>query len=275
MPEFAFDDVVLTYEIRGRGEPVVLIHACPFVAWYEPLVERLSDFSTLTYRRTLRTTSPAGFRSLTVAEDAAICTRLMAHLGWPKAHVVGHSYGALVALQLAVGSSDLVQSLVLLEPAARGVSSGEQAAAALQPVLAAYRAGDKVGAIDGFLRTVCGDGYRSTLDQALPEAFDTAVADADQFFQAEMSAVQQFSFGPDDAQRISPPVLNVGGSDSVGRFIEVHHLVQSWFPRAERLSVPRAGHLLMVENPAAVAQGLREFFSRHPMTELGAAGLDT
>jgi pimeloyl-ACP methyl ester carboxylesterase len=29
--------------------------------------------------------------------------------------------------------------------------------------------------------------------------------------------------------------------------------------------VPNAGHLLMVENPTAIAEGLRGFFARHPV----------
>jgi len=35
------------------------------------------------------------------------------------------------------------------------------------------------------------------------------------------------------------------------------------------LSVPEAGHLLMVQNPTAVAQGLNDLFSRHPIGDLG------
>jgi hypothetical protein len=50
--------------------------------------------------------------------------------------------------------------------------------------------------------------------------------------------------------------------------VEAADLVQTWFPDAERLDVPDAGHLLMVQNPEAVAMGLAAFFSRHP---IGAA----
>ena len=99
--------------------------------------------------------------------------------------------------------------MALLEPAARGISSSEQVAAALQPVIAAYRSGDTAGAVDGFLRHVCGDDYRAALDRVVPDAFDEALGEADLFFQAEMPAVQQWSFGPDDAERVTQPVLNV------------------------------------------------------------------
>jgi len=40
------------------------------------------------------------------------------------------------------------------------------------------------------------------------------------------------------------------------------------------MSVPDAGHLMLVQNPQAVAQGLAAFFSRHPIeqTDLARSG---
>jgi pimeloyl-ACP methyl ester carboxylesterase len=265
MDRYEFDDVELTYEVRGRGAPVVLVHASAFVSWYDPLVERLSDGATLRFRRRLRPSESGGYRPLTVADDAAICARLMDHVGWTRAHIVGHSYGALVALQLAIDAPERVGSVALLEPAARGIPSSEKIAAALEPIATAYRSGDTAGAVDGFLRHVGGDGYRVDLDREVPDAFGEALGEADLFFRVEVPAVQRWRFGPTDAARITAPVLNVVGAESVPRFKEGGELVQSWFPQAERLTVPRAGHLLMVQNPAAVAHGLSAFHSRHPL----------
>jgi pimeloyl-ACP methyl ester carboxylesterase len=264
MERLELDDVEVTYERRDGGAPVVLVHASAFVSWYDPLLDDLRGVSTLRYRRRLRPEAGGGYRPFTLAEDASVCARLLDHVGWGRAHVVGHSYGALVALQLAIDAPDRVGSVVLMEPAARGISSSEQVVAALQPVIAAYRSGDTATAVDMFLRHVCGDGYRPILDRVIPRAFDEALAEVDQFFQVEMPAVQAWGFGPDDAARITAPVLNVSGSETAPRFREGRELVQSWFPRAERLIVPDAGHLLMVQNPAAIARGLGEFFTRHP-----------
>jgi pimeloyl-ACP methyl ester carboxylesterase len=263
MERVGFDDVELIYELHERGERVLLVHASPFVSWYGPLIERLPEFSTLSYRRHLRKQDGGRYRPLTVAEDAAICARLMDRVGWPSAHIVGHSYGALVALQLATDTPERCASVALLEPAARGISSSEQVAAALQPVVAAYQAGDKAGAIDRFLRHVCGEGYRTVLEGVIPGAFAEALDEADLFFQAEMPAVQQWTFGPRDAKRITQPVLNVLGTESAQRFVEGAELIQSWLPHAERLTVPEAGHLLMVQSPTPLARGLTDFITRH------------
>jgi pimeloyl-ACP methyl ester carboxylesterase len=266
MDRLEFDGVEVTYEIRGHGEPVVLVHASAFVPWYAPLVEQLPQFSVLSYTRRLER-GGAGIDSFTVATDAAICVRLMDHVAWQAAHVAGHSYGALVALQLARDAPERVGSLAVLEPAVRAISSStrEKVVAALQPVVASYRSGDKQAAVDLFLQSVCGAGYRDALERAVPGAFATAVEEADLFFQMEMPAVAAWRFGPGDAQRITQPVLNVLGTQSPPRFVEGAELVQAWFPAAERLSLEGAGHLLMIENPNGLAQGLADFFSRHPI----------
>jgi len=94
------------------------------------------------------------------------------------------------------------------------------------------------------------------------------------FFQAEMPAVQSWSFGPAEDERVTQPVLNVVAAGTVSRFVEGAELIQSWFPDAERMPVPDAGHLMLVQNPQAVAQGLAAFFSRHPIeqTDLARSG---
>ena len=275
MDRFDFDDIELSYQLRDAGDRVVFIHASPFVSWYQPLIAQLQQFSTLSYRRRLREPVHATFRPLTAAEDAMICGRLMEHVGWPSAHIVGHSYGCLVALQLAMDTPDRVASVALLEPAARGIPSSDKVVAALRPVFASYRSGDTAGAVDAFLRHVCGDDYRTTLERVVPGAFNEALDNADLFFQAEMPAVQQWRFGPDDAARVTQPVLNVLGTDSTPRFVEAAEVVQSWFPHAQRLPIPDAGHLLMVQNPTAVGQGLTEFFTRHRRDTAPHPGGDT
>jgi pimeloyl-ACP methyl ester carboxylesterase len=189
----------------------------------------------------------------------------MDHVGWSAAHLVGHSYGALVVSQMAIDFPERVASLAVLEPAVRGVALSEHAVSALRGSVAAYRGGDTAAAMDLFLRSVCGDDYRVVLDRVLPDAFDDAVGEGDVFFEAEMPAVQQWTFDPSGERRASQPVLNVLGTESLRRFAEASELVQAWFPQAERIRVPDAGHLMMVQNATAVAEALDDFFSRHPI----------
>ena len=111
-------DTEVRYEVCGEGEPVICLHANPFVDWYLPLFERMPDYAFLRYSR-----RPLDDAPLSIAGDAATCRQLADHVGWERAHIIGHSAGALTALQLAVDAPDLVHSLCLLEPAVPSPSS--------------------------------------------------------------------------------------------------------------------------------------------------------
>ncbi len=251
-----FDDVAVDYEVIGGGAQVALLHARPFVTWYSPLIEELPEYSVLRYRRTV----PADRAGFGIDDDAEVCARLLRHVGFDQPHVVGHSYGGLVALALARRDASTVRSIALLEPAASGFLAPEQAAAAMAPLMDAYRSNGPSVAIDLFLSAVCGADYRSVLDHVVPEAFDDAVAHADQFFGVELPAVVRWTFGPEDARGIDRPILSVVGTESAPRFVQGAELIQTWLPNAASFTLPGTGHLLMTQNPQAMAERLARFW---------------
>jgi pimeloyl-ACP methyl ester carboxylesterase len=266
--------VELEYETRGSGEPVVLVHAGVFADWFKPLVDepaltgrhRLVSYHRVGYAGSSRVSGP-----VSIAQQAGHLRGLLRHLGVERAHLVGHSSGGNIVLQLALESPEMVQSLVLMEPALPVPTLGPERMlsmrAAMAPVFEAYRAGDTARAVDGFMRGVSGPAYRTVLDRVLPGAFEQAVADADTFFGQELPALQQWSLAREDAGRISRPALSVVGARSMDLspiWRARHELVLTWLPRAEGLVLPDATHLLHVEHPRAVAEALAAFFARHP-----------
>ena len=44
-------------------------------------------------------------------------------------------------------------------------------------------------------------------------------------------------------------------------------LLLAWLPNAESFVLPEAGHLLHLEQPRAMAEGLAAFFARHPLAD--------
>lgn len=210
---------------------------------------------------------------LSIIQQADDCRAFMRHLGVERAHIVGHSYGGKIALQLALDASEAVHSLALLEPAMLIVPSAQQFMEAMGPVLQMYEAGNKAGAVDGFLKAVVGSEYRSVLDRVVPGAFAQAVADADTFFRIELPALQQWTFTQADAGRISQPVLSVLGGDSHTLWpgwVEVHELVQAWLPQAEGFILKGATHGLQMMDPKGMAEELARFFARHPLPSDGS-----
>jgi pimeloyl-ACP methyl ester carboxylesterase len=271
MDRATLEGIELEYESRGAGEPVVLIHPGHFADWLTPLLEEpalTARYRVLSYHRIGCVGSSPLAGPVSLAQQAAHCRALMRHLGIEQAHVVGHSSGGNIALQLALDAPDAVHSLALLEPALMGVPSAQTSRAFLGTAIQLCRAGDKAGAVDTFLRGVCGPGYRAVLEQALPGAFDQHVADADTFFGQELPALQQWSFTPEDARRITQPVLAVIGAQSQARDPiqgERQALLLAWLPHVEPFALPDATHLLQLENPRGMAEGLAAFFARHAL----------
>ena len=130
-----------------------------------------------------------------------------------------------------------------------------------QPALAAYGSGDKAGAIDVWMRGVCGPDYREPLERVLPGAVEQAVADADTFFGQELPAVMQWTFGPEEAARVTQPALALVGEHSIPVFHERRDLLLEWLPDVGPFDLPGATHLLQVENPTGMAGALNAFFA--------------
>lgn len=272
MPRATLDGIELEYEVRGAGEPVVLMHAGVCADFFKPLMEEsaltqryhLLSYHRVGYGRSSRVAGP-----VSIVQQAAHCRLLLRHLGIERAHVVGHSSSVLMALQLALDVPDVVHTLALLDAARPQLASETQkefVISVVQPALQRYGAGDKAGAVDTFMQGVCGPDYRAALEQALPGAFEQAVADADMFFGQELPAVQQWSFGPEEASRITQPVLAVLGEKSRATFRERQELLLAWLPNVESFVLPEATHLLQVQNPRGMAEALAAFFERHSLS---------
>ena len=254
----------IAYEERGAGDPVVLIHAGICADWFANLLDepalagayRLIRYHRVGYGDSDRVDGP-----VSVAQLADHCRALLRYLGIERAHLVGHSSSAVIALQLAMDHPDLVHSLGLLETALLGIPSGAFAGQAMR----AYADGDRTAAVDSWMRGVCGPGYRDAFDAVLPGVIERAVADADTFFGQELPAVRAWSFGPAEARTITRPVLLVVGEHSKDvspAFAQRHALLRAWLPYAESFELPAANHLMHVQNPRGLAERLARFFSR-------------
>ena len=162
----------------AQGDPIVFIHGALIADAFRPLLAEsalTSGHQLLVYHRRGYAGSTHAAGAITVAQHAADCRALLKHLGIGRAHVVGHSYGGAVALQLALDSPELVGSLALLEPAVFG---GQAYLDALSKGQERYRREGAEVVIDDFLKQRFGADYRPHLDRVLPGSFAQAVADA-------------------------------------------------------------------------------------------------
>ena len=109
--------------------------------------------------------------------------------------------------------------------------------------------------------------YQENLERVLPGSFEQAVADAATWFESDLPAVLDSSFGKVEAREIAQPVLVVLGERSAllhPRFTETYRLLLDWLPNAEGFVLADAAHFLSVEDPRRMAEALAGFFARHP-----------
>ncbi len=258
----------LEFESRGSGEPVLLIHGSVVADSYVPILAEpsLSRFRLVRYRRRGYGGSTHSLPPVSIADQAADCAALMRHLGIERAHIVGHSYGAAIALQLALDFPAAAHSLSLLEPALLfKIAGADKWSERMFPMTVKYQSGDKAGALEHFMGEIEGPAWRNAID-SVPGAWQMAIADADNFFQVEGLALLEWGFSAADARLLRQPILATVGADTAPAFHETHALALAWFPHAEPVEISGATHMLMMVKPRAVAEAISAFLSRHPLS---------
>ncbi|SFE57650.1 alpha/beta fold hydrolase [Roseivivax sediminis] len=177
-------------------------------------------------------------------------------------HLVGHSFGATVALRLAEAMPQNVRSLTLIEPvlfAAAREAAPEAFAARLadeEAVAEAARAGDWALAAQRFTaRWGAGPGW----DKLPGKARDKLAA--------QMPLVR--STGPalyDDSkgllvsgalERVTAPVRLIRGADTDPAVAAIHAGLMARLPDARETVVPGAGHMVPLTHASEVAKVLR------------------
>jgi acyl-CoA synthetase (AMP-forming)/AMP-acid ligase II/pimeloyl-ACP methyl ester carboxylesterase len=255
--------VELEYELRGHGDPVLLIHGSHIARSYLELAAQpalAERYTLIRYHRRghLGSTPPQG--PVSIADQAADARGLLDHLGVGRAHIVGHSSGGTIALQLAADAPERTQSLVLMEPAALRVPLGKTVKELNAYAEERYRQGDWEAAEDLFLG---GPGDRATLARSVPGGIEQALRDMDTYFSVEIPALDAWNFDAADAERVQGPVLYVLGADTPAVYVEILDLIRQWLPQTETTIIAGATHLLHMQQPEAVADALRQFFDRH------------
>lgn len=268
------DRAELEYGVQGSGEPVLLISTGPIADSFLPfwsekaLCERYQLIRYRQQRLGQGTTSQA---PVSFAEHAADAAALLDHLGVGPAHIVGHSTGAVVALQLAVDYPLAVHTLALLEPVLLSVPSAGAFFEKAGPAVAAYGAGDREEAMELFLTMVSGLDWRTCrtfIEMHVPGGAVKAMKNPDNWFGSYLPALGAWQFSAQQATSISQPVLSVLGTDTDQLFIDGHALLHSWFPQIEDCIVEDIGHLLHLQCPGPVARGVAGFLDRHPLKEV-------
>ena len=181
-------------------------------------------------------------------EVQAVTTAIAADFLDGPTDLIGHSFGATVALRLAVEHPELVRSLTLFEPVFFSVAFAdtpglrEKYEREFGAVIAALDAGDSLGAAQAFIAD-WGDG---TPWEALLVKQRQALADKMHFVKAGGEAIYHDAGGmlaSGALERISVPVLLMEGSESPSDVSLINNGLARRIPNVQRAIIAGAGHM--------------------------------
>jgi pimeloyl-ACP methyl ester carboxylesterase len=262
--------LALTAFSEGHGPPLIMLGggtmgAAQFAEHARALASdfRVIRLQTLNVERAQRNASlPTGY-SIKMESDAMRCALDHMDLLQPV-HIVGHSLGALVALDFALDQPERVRSLVLSEPPAFWVVSPQE-----------IRASSEMQIITGLVRQFRperepSDEQVAQFDQLLGGGRAHSRSSADDReanWASRRMALRGLSAVPEHRDKVSRlqnfrrPVLLIGGSDSALFHRRINELLESHLPTSEHVEL-YGGHQAISESRDAFLAGLRSFLSR-------------
>jgi pimeloyl-ACP methyl ester carboxylesterase len=264
--------VELEYEVRGAGEPVLLIDML-IADCFVPLLPEPSlaeAYQLIRYHKRGWVGSTHTPPPVTIEDHAADAAALLEHLGVRRAHIAGHSTGASIGAQLALDHPEKVHTLTLLEPTLVSLPLGQAFLRSAGPVFEAYESGDHSGAFAMFVAAASGlpwEASRALLEQRIPGVVAQAIEDADTFFGIELPSLVEWAFGPEQAAAVRRPVLSVIGARTQPVWVEIAEFLRSSLPRVEECTIDGVGHLLQIQRPKPVARAIADFLERNPLVD--------
>jgi pimeloyl-ACP methyl ester carboxylesterase len=276
MESVKLNGVELEYEVRGSGEPVLLIDML-IADCFVPLLRELSlagRYQLIRYHKRGWVGSTHTPPPVSIRDHAADAAALLDHLGIRRAHIAGHSTGASIAAQLALDYPEKVHTLTLLEPTLVSLPLGQAFLRSAGPVFEAYASGDHSGAFAMFVAGASGlewEACRALLEERIPGVVAQSIKDADTFFGVELPSLLAWTFGPEQAAAIHRPVLSVLGAETQPLWVEIAEFLRSSLPYIEDCTIEGVGHLLQIQRPEPVARAMAEFLRRNPVTATDVA----
>ena len=284
MPKVNIKGLLLEVIEQGIGDPVVFVHgsASDYRTWQSQLDDIGNHHRAIAYSRRYHWPNariPEGV-DYSMTEHVDDLAALLDSLAAGPVHLVGHSYGAFVAVLLAGRQPRRVRTLVLAEPPVvtlfvsnkpkplefvRLLCRRPRTATALVrfgltglgPATAAARRGDMDEAMRIFGTAVLGaEFYQGLSSSRLGQVRANSI-------RAEFLGSGFPALADEDLRGTHVPTLLVSGQHSPDFFHRLLDRLEELLPRAERIEIPGASHIMHEDNAAAYNAAICSFLAAH------------
>jgi 3-oxoadipate enol-lactonase len=256
----------LAYEVTGDGPAVVLVHGFGLdMRMWDPQAEHLAArFRVIRYDcRGFGASGP--FDPAVGYTHASDLLALTGHLGIAQAVLAGLSFGGRVVMQAALAAPARVRGLVLLDAVLDGVPWDPGSAAALDE---AARQAKARGLLAGRAAWLAHPLFTAARKRpAVASALAAMVASYPGQHWTGHDPHQPARPRPIDAlEELAVPVLVAVGEQDVPGFREMSAVLARRIPGARYHLIADAGHMVNMEQPAAVNELLAAFVDQLPPT---------
>jgi len=258
----------------GKGDPVVFIHGA--VGDYRTFSAQMDEFAkkhrVISYSRRFAYPNKqliADSTQLTVASHSRDLAEFLKAMNLGKADLVGHSYGADIALLVAINHPELVNRLVLAEPFIPSLMQSVQGGdtlinnfigKAFMPAIEEAKNNNDEKVTETLISGVTGDSlYFSRLPQNERENMITNVHEIKGvlFIKDAFPAV-----ACDDVKKITAPVLLVKGDKSPVIFSLMVNELKRCLSKADIATLANTTHGLEYESPDKFNKAVLEFMDK-------------
>ena len=245
------------YVEEGSGPPVVLVHGSvsDYREWAHQMAPLARRYRVIAYSRRYHWPNPPPGADADASLDRQVddLAAFIKALGIAPAHIVGHSFGGAVALNLALRHPELVRTLILIEPGVVGVLGNmpedDPVSKEAQAIRAAMKEAFASGDAERIVRTYAAHVAPGEFEKAGTEVRQMLLANA-QAFQLDYNS-RRPPFTCDDARRVVVPALVVFGGRSPFGLQRIAETAARCMKSAGLVKIPQATH--WVQRPHARA----------------------
>jgi pimeloyl-ACP methyl ester carboxylesterase len=264
--------VDLSYLDQGTGAPVVFVHGAFLdLRFWQPQRQAIAQqyrFIAYTSRYHGTAAWPDTGKDYSAATHAADLAAFLRQLNAGPVHLVGHSYGGLLATLVAVEHPELLRSLTLAEPGIgalltdipEGKPALDDRGKALAAVREAVKDGDVVQATKLFFEWVNNQGAGAFDKQ--PEVIRQMILDNARTVPLLIAAPAPPAVSCATLSSVKAPTLVVGGAQTPRYFALINEVVVRCIPGSRLVTIPQATHPMPIQNPAAFNEALLQFLAQ-------------
>jgi pimeloyl-ACP methyl ester carboxylesterase len=259
---------------QGSGEPVLLIHGtlCDHRIWEAQRENIATTYRYLALDLRYHGTSPwpdLGQSYSTTDHENQVIEFIRA-LDAGRVHLVGQSYGAYIAVRVALRAPTILRSLVLQEPSIESLLTGPGADAVLAKRKRDFAPAIAAGKKDQFdlaARLVVealmnkGPGSWSSIPASLQEMFVDNTRTLPLFFLSGSAAEVTCN----DLGAITLPTLIINGAQTLRFFSAVGERVAACIPGSRREVIDHASHAVETEHAKVYGDLLLAFLRQVPL----------